>query len=156
MREVQLSRSGADRRRYEIDGIGWLRSVGLFRLRAEAGTTGDRHWAFEPRGWAGGRAEALDGASGLPVADYRRTAKLSHGGTITWQSRAYDLRPASRWQQRYVVSLGEQQLAEIAVKGRSKQPVTLRIAPSLEAEPGLVLFACWLCQGFVTQSSAAV
>ena len=155
MREVQLSRSGADRRRYEIDGIGWLRSVGLLRLRAEAGDSGGQHWAFEPRGWAGHRAEALDGLSGLPVAEYRRTAKLSHGGMITWRSREYHLGPASRWRQRYAISLGEEQLAEIAVKGRGKQPVTLYLAPALETEPGLVLFACWLCQGFVTQSSAS-
>ena len=43
---------------------------------------------------------------------------------------------------------------ELDVKGRAKRPVILRIAPSGESEPGLVLFACWLCQRFVTQASS--
>ena len=106
MREVVLTRSATDRRRFEIEGLGWLRSSGLVRPRTEAGVTGGQHWAFEPRGWTGGRAEALDGVSGLPVGEYRRTGTLSHAGTVTWQSRSYDLASTSRWRERFALSLG--------------------------------------------------
>ncbi len=154
VREVELTRSATDRSRYELEGLGWLRSSGLLRPRTEAGVTGGQHWTFVPRGWTGGRAEALDGVSGLPVGDYRRTGKLSYAGTVTWHSRSYDLASTSRWRQRFAVSLGEHPLVELDVKGRAKRPVTLRIASSVESEPGLVLFACWLCQRFTTQASS--
>ncbi len=155
MREVQLRRSATDRHRYEIDGVGWLRGLGLTRTKAEAGATSGHGWVFEPRGWTGRRAEALDGISHLPLAEYRSTRKLSHGGSIVWRSRTYELASTSTWKSRFALSLGEEQLLELRVKSFGKQPVALRVAPALEAEPGLVLFACWLCQGFVSHDAAA-
>ena len=155
MREVQLTRSGEDRRRYEIDGTGWLRTVGLFRFRAEAGTDRGTGWAFRPRGWASSRVEVLDALSNLPVAEYRRTGKLSYDGTISWRSRSYDVRRTSTWHQRFALFLGEEQVLELEVKSVWKRPVVLRIAPALESEPGLVLFACWLCQRFVSQQAGS-
>ena len=155
MREVQLTRSGEDRRRYEIDGIGWLRNEGLLRLRSEAGTDHGGGWTFQPRGWTGRRFEVLDAVSSQPVAEYRRTGKLTYDGTITWRSRSYDIRRTSAWRQHFSLFLDGEQVLELEVKSFGKRPVVLRIAPILESEPGLVLFACWTCQRFVSQQAGA-
>ncbi len=157
MREVRLRRSGDDRRRYEIGGVGWLRSAGWLTQKADAGTgaAAEPEWTFEPRGWTGGKAEALDRRSSLPVGGYHRAKALSHAGSVSWASRTYDLARTRGWRQRYLLSLDAQSVIALEVKGYGKQPVRLSISPTLADEPGLVLFTCWLCQLFAAQDAGA-
>ena len=103
----------------------------------------------------GGRAEALDALSGLPVGEYRRTAKLSQDGSVVWHSRTYELRATSKWRSHYALFLDNEPLVELEVKSFGRQPVLLRLAPDIESEPGLVLFVCWLAQRFTAQSAGA-
>ena len=93
--------------------------------------------------------------SGLPVAEYRRTAKMTHDGIVSWRSRTYDVRATSKWRSHYALFLGDEPLVELEVKSFGKRPVILRLAPSVEHEPGLVHFVCWLCQRFVAQNSSS-
>lgn len=155
MREVQLLRSAEDRRRYEIDGVGWLRSASWLSGRGESGAADatSAEWAFEPRGWAGGRAEALDLRSGMPIGGYRRTATFTHRGEVTWAGRLHTLRTTSSWRQRFELDRDGVAVVALQVRGYGRAPVTLSVAP--DVEPGLVLFTCWLCRLFVTQDSAA-
>jgi hypothetical protein len=159
MRKLGLTRSVDDRRRWEIVGIGWLRSAGWLSQRAAAGrepfTGAAGDWAFEPRGWTGGRAEALDPGTGLRLGGYRRTSVISHNGTVTWGGRDYELARTSSWRQHFRLSLDGEPAADLAVKSLGRTRVELTLTPLLEHEPGLVLFVCWLCQLFVAQDSAA-
>ncbi|MEZ5096480.1 MAG: hypothetical protein R2731_10375 [Nocardioides sp.] len=157
MQEMELVRSPDDRRRYELAGIGWLRSSSWLSNRAEAGTTAAApQWAFEPRGWSGGKAEAIDLRSGMPMGGYRRTGAFSHRGEVSWGGRMFEVSKASSWRQRYRLADGAATLAELDVKGYGKRPARMRVEPGVvAAEPGLVLFTCWLCQLFVSQDTAS-
>lgn len=157
MREVELRRSPADRRLFEAQGVGWLRTASWLSQRGEAGAAGSTtaEWAFEPRGWTGARAEAIDRRSGLPIGGYRRTGTFSQDGEVTWGGRVHGLGRASRWRQRFRLVDGRATLLELDVRGYGRRPVTLRVDPALEGQPGLVLFACWLGTQFVAQASAA-
>lgn len=156
MREVELRRSARDRRLFEAEGVGWLRHDRWLSHRGEGGSVGSAaaEWSFEPRGWTGGRAEALDRRSGLPIGGYRRTAAFSQDGEVTWAGRVHELGRASRWRSRFRLADGPATLLELDVRGHGSRPVTLRVDPALDGEPGLVLFACWLGRLFAAQAAA--
>ena len=155
MREGTLTRSAEDRRRFELEGYGWLRSEGWLTHKAGAGATSGAGWRFEPQGWTGGRAEALDATSGLPVGVYRRTGSFRQRGTVTWGARSYELTGVGWAGERFQLSSDGATLVELKVRGWGKKRVALTIDESLDREPGLVLFTCWLVQLLVEQSSAA-
>ncbi len=156
MREVELQRSPEDRRLYEIEGVGWLRSASWLSLRGEAGGVGSTvaEWAFEPRGWTGGQAEAIDRRSGLPIGGYQRTRTFSEDGEVTWGGRVHELGRVSRWRSRFQLSDGHATLLVLDVRGYGSRPVTLRVDAALDGQPGLVLFASWLGRLFVAQTAS--
>ncbi len=155
MHEGTLTRSVEDRRRFELEGYGWLRSEGWLSHKAESGSTTGAGWRFEPTGWTGGRAEALDAMSGLPVGDYRRTGSFRQRGTVTWGARSYELTGVGWGGQRFQLTSGGTILVELKARSWGRSRVTLTIDESLDREPGLVLFTCWLVQLLLEQSSAA-
>ncbi len=155
MGELQLVRSVDDRRRFELAGVGWVRSTGWLTQRADAGrVVGASEWHFEPRGWTGGRAEALATGTGEVVGTYRRTSRWNHDGEVTWGRTTLRVGRAGFWRSRYVWSVGDQPVLELGVHPLSRRRVTLTLESAWQRDPGLVLFACWLGQLFVSQDSA--
>ncbi len=157
MHEVELLRSAGDRRLFEIEGVGWLRTASWLSHRGEAGVVGSAvaEWAFEPRGWTAGRAEALDRRSGLPLGGYRRMKTFGPDGEVTWGGRVHELERASSWRSRLRLDGGGATLLQLDVRGYGRRPATLRVDPALDGQPGLVLFVCWLGTLLVTQTAAA-
>ena len=150
-----LTRSVEDRKRFDLEPWGWLRGKGWLTEKSDAGTPTGTVWHFEPRGWTGGRAEALDAVSGQAVGDYRWTGSFRRRGTVTWGARSYELASEGWFGKRYELRAEDRTFVGLEVKGWGRRPVTIEVDESLDAEPGLVLFSCWLVQLFVAQDAAA-
>jgi hypothetical protein len=152
MAELELTRSRDDRRLYEVAGVGTMRLGGIFSrgATAEAGTAA---WSFDRRGFWQTRMEATDAAGTLVGGfDPRR---LKRGGPLRWGGRDFELRPASRWKERYALADGQRELAVLDGRGWGKRPVKITIDDSGLVEPGLLLFAAFVVRGLAEDASTA-
>ena len=152
MTELELRRSPDDRRLYEIDGVGTLRLGGLLSrgASAEAGATA---WSFAGRGLWPARLEATD-AIGDVVGSFQ-PRKLRRGGALRWGGRDLELRPASRWRERYALADGERELAVLDGKGWGRRPVRITVDDPGLVEPGLLLFAAFAVRRLAEDAGAA-
>jgi hypothetical protein len=149
-RELELARSRDDRRRYEIDGVGSLRLNGWFGRGATA-DAGGTSWSFDHYGfWR--RAILASDAAGAPVGSFEPRS-LRRGGALRWRGRDLELRPASRWKQRYAVVDGDRELAVLEGKGWGRRPVRMTVDDDIE--PGLLLFAAFVVRGLADDASSS-
>jgi hypothetical protein len=73
---------------------------------------------------------------------------------VHWKQRALELRPASRWRERYALAEGDQELALLDGKSWGKRPVAVSVEdPTLE--PGLLLFTAFVVRGLAEDADAA-
>ena len=140
MAELELTRSRDERRLYEVEGVGTLRFGGRLsrRAAAEAGTAA---WSFDHRGFWRTRIEASD-ATGAVVGSFD-PRKLRRGGSLRWDDRDFELRPASRWNERYALADHDRELAMLDAKGWGRRPVRITVDELSRVEPGLLLFAAF-------------
>jgi hypothetical protein len=150
--ELELTRSAHDRRRYEVDGVGALRLAGLFSRAATAEAAG-ASWSFAGRGLWQRTVEASDAAATVVGCFDART--WGRGGKLRWRDRELELRPASRWKDRYALVENERELALLEGKGWGKRPVKIRVDESGAADPGLLLFATYLVRRFAEDTASA-
>jgi hypothetical protein len=152
MAELELTRSADDRRRYEVAGIGALRLAGAFSRRATA-QAGDASWSFDGRGlWQ--RTITASDAAGSVVGSFDRRS-WGRGGKLRWQGRELELRPASRWKDRYALVDGDRELAVLEGKGWGRRPVKLDVDDPAATDPGLLLFAAYLVRRFAEDTASA-
>ena len=152
MAELELTRSADDRRRYEVEGVGALRFAGAFSRRATA-EAGGASWSFDGRGLWQRTIQASD-AAGTVVGSFDRRS-WGRGGKLRWNGRELELRPASRWKDRYALVEGEDELAILEGKGWGKRPVKLSVGDPATTEPGLLLFAAYLVRRFAEDTASA-
>jgi hypothetical protein len=152
MAELELTRSRDDRRRYEVDGVGALR-LGGFLSRGATAEAGTATWAFDRRGFWQTTIEATDAAGGLVGSFDPR--KLRRGGSLRWGDRGLELRPASRWKERYALADGDRELAVFDGKGWGRRPVEVSVDDMATVEPGLLLFAAFVVRGLAEDASSA-
>lgn len=156
MPELELTRTREDRRRYRLDGAGTITLGGWFGGSATAETeAGDRSWELRSRGFLSRVLEATD-AAGTLVGEYEpRTFR--RGGTLSWQTIEYGLRPASAWKQRYalVVPSSDRELAVVEGKGWGKRPVKVTVPDLSALPPGLLLFAVYVVRSLAEDASSA-
>jgi hypothetical protein len=81
---------------------------------------------------------------------------MRRGGTLGWGGRELDLRPASRWRERYALAEGALELAVFDGRGWGKRPVGVAIPDERAVEPALVLFAAFVVRSLAEASAAAV
>jgi hypothetical protein len=152
MAELELTRSRDDRRRYDVDGVGALRLVGVFSRAATAEAAGGS-WSFDRRSFWQRTIDASD-AAGTVVGSFEpRTVR--RGGMVCWGNRELELRPASMFKERYALADGERELAIFDGKGWGKRPVRITIDDPAAIEPGLVLFAAYLVRRLAEDASSA-
>jgi hypothetical protein len=153
MPELELTRSREDRRLYRLEGVGTLRLGGWLSrsARAEA-EAGGRAWQLTRTGFWRRAIEATDSA-GHPVGEFR--AHLRRGGTLTWQGRELELRPASIWRERYALADGERELALFDGRGWGRRPVKVTVDDPGAVDPGLLLFAAFVVRGLAEDASNA-
>ena len=152
MSELELTRSTGDRRRYEVDGVGALRLGGMFSRGATAEADAAT-WAFRRTGFWQTKVEAIDATDN--VAGLFEPRRLKRGGELRWGGRELELRPASRWKERYALADGERELAVLDGKGWGKRPVKITIDDPAAVEPGLLLFAVFVVRGLAEDAGAA-
>jgi hypothetical protein len=148
--ELELVRSSRGRRLYELADIGTLRLEGTFSRRAIAEANSER-WTVRRRLWTGG-IDASD-ATGATVGDF--TTKLfGSGGKLQWHGRAFSLRRASVWRERYALAERERELVLFDVKPWGRRPVYVRLEPSAELDAGLLLFAIFVVRAVASDDTA--
>lgn len=154
MPELELTRTPGDKRLYALPGAGTLRLRGWTGRSATAETpAGDRSWELAQRGFFRSVVEASDAAGTLVGAYEPRTFR--RGGALTWQDRAYGLRPASAWKERYALTDGDRELATIEGKGWGKRPVKVVADDPAAFPPGLLLFAVYVVRALAENAQSA-
>jgi len=150
--ELELTRSAGDRRRYEIEGVGAIQLGGLLSrtATAEAGAAG---WTFRRVGFWQRTVEATDAIDAVVGSFTPRGMK--RGGPVRWGGRELELRPASRWKERYALVDGDRELAVLDGKGWGKRPVKIVLDDAGAVEPGLLLFAAFVVRGLAEDAGAA-
>jgi hypothetical protein len=152
MADLELTRAPDDRRLYLLQGVGTLRferGLGGRRAGAEAG---DRRWRLTTGFWRRS-VEAAD-ESGSVVGTFE-ARKLRRGGAVHWSGQDLELRPASRWRERYALADGDRELALFDAKGWGKRPVRVTVDDPAAVEPGLLLFAAFVVRGLAEDASTA-
>jgi hypothetical protein len=153
MPDLELTRASGDRRLYLLEGVGTLRLEGLFARAASAEADGIR-WRFARRRF--GRWFAASDEAGTTVGTFEPRT-MRRGGTVHWVGRTFGLRPASSWQERYALAMGDRELALLDGQGWGRRPVKVTVADMTGLEPGLLLFAVFAVRGLAedAQSVAA-
>jgi hypothetical protein len=133
MADVELTRSADDRRLYDLAGVGTLRL----------------------EGWSSRKAMEATDAAGEVVGEYEPRGALRRGGLVRWAGRELELRPASRWRERYALADGDRELAAFDGKGWGKRPVKVTLDDADALQPGLVLFAAFVVRGLAEDAGSA-
>ncbi len=152
MTEYALTRSSADRRRYELAGFGTLR-LGGWASRWATAQAGDRRWGFARRGIFRARIEATD-PTGNVVGTFAGRS-LKRGGTVVWDGREYVLTSDSAWRERYaLLAGGDTRVALLEGKGWGKRPVRVDVDDST-IDAGLLLFAAFVVRALAEDAGSA-
>jgi len=152
MADLELTRSREDRRLYELAGLGTLRLEGMFSRRATA-EAGGVAWSLRRVGFWRTAIDATD-AAGNVVGTFDPRA-LKRGGTLTWNARAFELRPASRWKDRYALAEADREIAVLDGRSWGKRPVTITVDDPAAVDPGLLLFAAYVVRSLAEDSASA-
>jgi hypothetical protein len=152
MADLELTRAPDDRRLYVLDGVGRLRFERRLTGRLATAEAGDRRWRLTKSMWR--RAVEAADEAGAIVGTFDPRA-LRRGGALAWSGRELQLRPASRWRERYALADGDRELALFDAKGWGKRPVRVTLDDAGAVEPGLVLFAAFVVRGLAEDASAA-
>jgi len=151
MADLELTRSREDRRLYELAGLGTLRLEGMLSRRATADAAGVA-WSLRRVSFWRTAIDATD-AAGTVVGTFDPRA-LKRGGTLTWDARAYALRPASRWKDRYALADGDREVAVLEGRGWGRRPVTISVDDPAAVDPGLLLFAAYVVRSLAEDSAS--
>jgi len=151
MADLELTRSREDRRLYELAGLGTLRLEGMLSRRATA-DAGGVAWSLRRVSFWRTAIDATD-AAGTVVGTFDPRA-LKRGGTLTWGARAFALRPASRWKDRYALADGDREIAVLEGRGWGRRPVTISVDEAAAVDPGLLLFAAYVVRSLAEDSAS--
>ena len=152
MVDLELTRTAGDRWLYALEGVGTLRLHG-FASRTATAESGATRWRIARRGLWRRLIEATDGA-GAVVGTFEPRG-LRRGGSLRWTGRDFELRPASSWRERYALADGGREVAVLEGKSWGRRPVKVAVDDSVEVEPGLLLFVCFVVRGLAEEASGA-
>ena len=143
MKEIALTRTREDRRRYALEGVGTMRVGGIVARTATASDAAGHTWHFRRRGRA---AQATDELGSL-VGEYRPN-RLGRGGRLRWGEREIALQAAGNlWQERYRLVDAHRGLGTCRGRSWGRHPVRFELADDAELEAGLFLFAAFVVRG---------
>jgi hypothetical protein len=150
MGEIELTRIAGDRRLFALGDLGTVRFTGWLARSARAEASG-RRWEMVRSGLFRRAMEARD-ATGQTAGRFVPHG-VRRGGTVRWLDRELELRPASRWRERYVLADGVRELVVIAGQGWGRRPVTITLDDPSALDPGLLLFAAFVVRGVAQDAS---
>jgi hypothetical protein len=151
MGEIELTRIAGDRRLFALGDLGTVRFTGWLARSARAEASG-RRWEMVRSGLFRRAMEARD-ATGQTAGRFVPHG-VRRGGTLRWLDRELELRPASRWRERYVLADGVREIVVIAGQGWGRRPVTITLDDPSALDPGLLLFAAFVVRGVAQDASA--
>ena len=149
---IELKRTEEDRQLYALEGVGTLRLEGLGGRMATA-EAGAESWHLTRRGFWRRTIQATD--AGDSVVGEFEPRGLRRGGALRWVGRELELRPASKWRERYALADGDRELAVFDGKGWGRRPVEVSVDDPATVEPGLLLFAAFVVRGLAEDASSA-
>jgi hypothetical protein len=152
MTDLELIRSPHDRRLYELGHAGTVRLIGWAARVACAETADGRRYDIARRGMFRPGVDATD-ATGTAVGRFSARG-MRRGGTLRWMDRVMELRPASRWRERYALAESDRELAVFEGKGWGKRPVTVTLDDDAALDPGLLLFTAFVVRGLAEDAGA--
>jgi hypothetical protein len=150
MGDQVLRQSSEDRRRYDLEGVGSIRRMSLFSRTALLLPVDGEPLTARSRGLLSGEAEAVAAGGGL-VGEYTHPDLLTHSGRIRWEDRTLRLRTTPVLVSRYELREDDVTLLEVQATGWGHPPAQVTVHDA--GDPGLLLFALWLAQGFVDHDS---
>jgi hypothetical protein len=149
---IELKRTEEDRRLYALEGVGTLRLEGLGGRMATA-EAGAESWHITRRGFWRRTIQAADAADSV-VGEFEPRG-MRRGGALRWAGRELELRPSSKWRERYALADGDSELAVFDGKGWGRRPVEVSLDDPATVEPGLLLFAAFVVHGLAGDASSA-
>ncbi len=150
MRELELTRSRDDRRRYDLEGVGSVRLGGWLSGGATI-EAGDALLEVRRRGILRRTTEAED-HTGAPVGRFGPEG-WRRGGPLWWDGRELALKPSSAWRERYALVEGDRELALLEGKGWGSRPVRIRLDdPAID--PALLLFAAYVVRALAEDAGS--
>jgi hypothetical protein len=152
MTDYELTRAPGERRRYSLGQVGTLQFGGWSSRSATAEVAG-REWRFARSGLLRAKVKATD-AVGTVVGEFAATA-MARGGTLRWQEQELELRPASKWRERYALAHGERELVLLDGKGWGRRPVKVTVEDIAAVEPALLLFSAYVVNALAEDAGAA-
>ena len=150
---MELKRAEGDRRLYALEGVGTLRLEGVGGRRATA-EAGGRSWHITRRGFWRQTVQATDARDSV-IGEFEPPRGLGRGGALRWSGREFELRPASKWRERYALADGDHELAVFDGKGWGRRPVAVSVDDPGALDPGLLLFTAFVVHGLAEDSGAA-
>ena len=153
MADLELIRSGHDRKLYALGDIGTLR-LGGFLSRTATAEAGGRRWELAGTGFWRRIIHATD-EGGIVAGEFEPRGGLRRGGILRWGGREYGLSPSSSWRERYALLDGDRELAALDGKGWGKRPVAVTVDDLTAIEPGLLLFVTFVVRGLAEDASSA-
>jgi hypothetical protein len=150
--DLELTRSGGDRRTYVLDEVGSVRVGGRLGGPATIYVAGER-WEVRRRGLLRRVTEATD-AAGAVVGRFGPRG-WRRGGPLWWDGRELALRPSSAWRERYALTEGARELASLEGRGWGRRPVRVAIDDLAAVDPTLLLFAALVVRSLAEDSGGS-
>lgn len=150
MGELELRQSSDDRRRHDVEGVGSIRRMSLFSRAALLLPVEGEPLTAQSSGLLSGEFEAV-APGGDQVGEYTHPDLLTHSGRIRWRDRRLRLRTTPVLVSRYELREDDTTLLEVQATGWGHPPAQVAVHDA--SDPGLLLFALWLAQGFVDHDS---
>ena len=110
-------------------------------------------WEFARSGFWRQRSRATD-AAGVVVGEFQPRSPR-RGGSVRWEDRDLELRPASGWRERYALEEASEVRAVLDGKGWGRAPVKVTVDDLNSVDPGLLLFAAFIVRGLADDANAA-
>src|SRR4051794_23969320 len=110
-------------------------------------------WTFRRTGFWQRTVEATDATDSVVGSFEPR--RMRRGGELRWDGRELELRPASRWKERYALVDGDREIVVLDAKGWGERPVRIMVDDAGAVEPGLLLFATFVVRGLAEDAGAA-
>jgi hypothetical protein len=150
MGDQVLLQSPDDRRRYDLEGVGSIRRMSLFSRTALLIPVEGEPLTAQSRGLLSGESEAV-AAGGGEVGEYTHPDLLTRSGRIGWRGRELRLRTRPVLVSSYELREDDATLLAVQATGWGHPPAQVTVHDA--SDPGLLLFALWLAQGFVDHDS---